>query len=112
MTENTAVMLRLLRLPWTLDPIQTANSGAPVQRLIEQRAEAVTRPIFFSAIPVPYLTYGAVALPVGSVLAARRPRGTAVARASAPPSRSSSGRGADGRFRPRAAPACARSARG
>jgi hypothetical protein len=35
-----------------------ANSGAPVQRLIEQMAEAVTRPIFFSAIAAPYVTYG------------------------------------------------------
>src|SRR3954447_20139614 len=62
MTANTAVMLRLLRLPCTLEPTQTANSGAPVQRLTEQIAEAVTRPIFFSAIARPYVTYVAVAL--------------------------------------------------
>src|SRR5262249_19506874 len=49
-TEKTAVRLRLLRLPWTLEPTQTANSGAPVQRLIEQSAEAATRPTFFRAI--------------------------------------------------------------
>jgi len=30
--------------------------------LTEQSAEAVTRPIFFSAIAMPYVTYGAVAL--------------------------------------------------
>ncbi len=48
-------MLRLFRLPWTLDPTQTANSGAPVHRLIEQTADAVISPIFFSAIPRPTL---------------------------------------------------------
>jgi hypothetical protein len=42
-------MLRLLKSPWTLEPTQSARSGAPVQILIEQRAEAATRPIFFSA---------------------------------------------------------------
>jgi hypothetical protein len=49
-TEKTAVMLRLPSDPCTFDPTQTANSGAPVQMLIVHRAEAVTRPIFFSAI--------------------------------------------------------------
>src|SRR4051794_41529965 len=43
-------MLMLFRLPCTLEPTQTANSGAPVHRLIEQRAEAVISPIFFSAM--------------------------------------------------------------
>ena len=48
-------MLMLLRLPWTLEPTQMANSGAPVQRLIEQRADAVISPIFFNAMRPPTL---------------------------------------------------------
>jgi hypothetical protein len=43
-------MLRVLKLPWTFEPTQIAKRGAPVQRLIEPTAEAVIRPIFFSAI--------------------------------------------------------------
>ena len=62
MTAKTAVMLRLLKLPWTLEPTQIANRGAPVQRLIEQTGEAVTSPTFFSAIAPSYISYGAVAL--------------------------------------------------
>ena len=74
-TEKTAVMLRLLRLPWALDPTQTAKSGAPVQRLIAQKAQAVTRPIFFSAMPAPYVTYGEVALRrTGGTERGRQPR--------------------------------------
>jgi hypothetical protein len=36
--------------PWMREPTHTANSGAPVQMLIEVRADAVTGPIFLSAI--------------------------------------------------------------
>src|SRR4051812_10189523 len=61
-TEKMAVMLTLFRFPWTFEPTQTANNGAPVQRLTEQSAEAVTRPIFFSAIAGAYVTYGGAAL--------------------------------------------------